>query len=105
VDALERHAAVKDGVEQSGRRDVVELGAGDDRSLQGGQRHAHRRQGEAAAWELIDDLLHREAAQHARQRRRIGAHGRCELRAGPRTPCQSIGDPELGGDIEELCRH
>jgi hypothetical protein len=65
VHALERCPALAHRVEQARRGLVVRLAARDHRPLRGRQRRAERRQVEAPVVELLDDVLDREAAQHA----------------------------------------
>ena len=103
VGALERRPAVLDRVEQPARGGVVDLPAGAQRARHRHQRLADRREREAPV--LLDDhILEREPAQDPRERARVGADGRGELRARLRAVRERLGDPELGRDVQQL-RH
>jgi hypothetical protein len=62
------------------------------------------RQRELAARELLQDLLGGEAAQHPAQHARVGADLPGDLVRGARAIGEHIGDPQLGGDEQQLRR-
>ncbi len=109
VDVLERRAAFGHRAQEPGGRRPVQLAARHRRRpLRAGhafaQVLAERREREAAAIVLGEDVVERQPAQHARQGGGLGADGCGDLGAGPRPVGQDVGDAELRGDVEQLGR-
>ena len=102
VDALERGAAVLDGVEQAFGAVEVQLASDERGAFQRGQVRAERGQRERAVV-LADDAFERQAAEDARQGVGVDVQLVREGGAGLRLG-QRLGDAELRGHVQQLRR-
>ena len=102
VDVLERNPAGEHGVEQASDGPVVQITAQQRRTLQHAETLTDRREPEPPVIRLRQHVLGGEAAQHPRQRRRVGADRGGDVGSAPRSVAQHVGDPEAGGHVQEL---
>jgi hypothetical protein len=107
VHDLVRRAPAAQRVDQAGGCLVVDLPAGGDRPVQRprrprGQERAERGEREPPVGSLVDDLLGREAAQHAMQQPGHGAELAGEVVRPARPGGERLGQAERDRRVEQL---